>query len=95
MLDWSSGIDCVAPFRDNEVSGYDTQTQTLARAHGRTLAEAEANAAFIVKACNAHDALVHALALVIESYEAGDGAMATKQVIDHVRSILATQRVTP
>jgi hypothetical protein len=85
MLDWSSGIDCVAPFHDHEVSGYDMQTQTLARAHGRTLAEAEANAAFIVKACNAHDALVsalHATLALLNDPDAGeDEATALERVV--------------
>lgn len=44
-----------------ETEGYALQTKSIAKTEGTDSSVRQANAAFIVKACNAHDALVSAL----------------------------------
>jgi hypothetical protein len=50
------------------------ETALIATAGGHTTARAEANAAFIVRACNAHDKLIEALELAesVMSFSRGD-----------------------
>ena len=102
MFDWSSGIDCYAPFTDDSPDpSADTDTQRIARAYGRTLAEAEANAAFIVEACNNYervcaerDALAEALKDVLRiATAASHGVTGNAPRLERARAALA--KVTP
>lgn len=58
MMDWSSGVDCLAPFTENEHGNYErVEEQTAATAYGKTLAEAQANARLIAAAPELYEAL--------------------------------------
>lgn len=51
MMEWSSGVDCIAPYTENEAGEFEPrEDQTVAIAKGRTLKEAEANACLIAAA---------------------------------------------
>lgn len=51
MMDWSSGVDAVAPFTENEHGDFErVEEQGIARAYGRTIEEAKANARLIAAA---------------------------------------------
>jgi hypothetical protein len=65
MMNWAVSVECDAPFVENEHGGYERcETQTVVRAFGRTIAEAQANAARIVLTWNCHDDLVAALTAI-------------------------------
>jgi hypothetical protein len=51
MMDWASCVYCIAPFTENEHGGFErVDEQSIARAYGRTSAEAIANARLIAAA---------------------------------------------
>jgi hypothetical protein len=50
---------------------------------------AAANAAFIVRACNAHASLVNALTLLVEKVHAEGGSLLLRDELQHARAALA------
>ena len=60
MLDWSSSVECIAPYEeaeDSDLAGETVETQVVATARGRTVKEAEANAWLIAAAPELYVAL--------------------------------------
>ena len=84
MMDWSSGVEAVAPFTENEHGGFErVETQQVARGFGRTAEEAKRNARLI--------ATVPDLLACLERYVAYDRYIngGTAQKIERYREAIA------
>ena len=93
---WNLGYTgrCILREIPGMCDGEDGYAVAITSAHSLlTPSEAKANAAFIVRAVNSHDALVRALEEMIEVYWGdGDGELPEPHCIQNARAALASAR---
>jgi hypothetical protein len=74
MMQWSSSIDCIAPFTDNEHGNFERhETQAVGTAHGRTREEAEANTHLFAAAPDLLEALIALRNYAMHAVPYGEG----------------------
>lgn len=84
MMDWCSGVDCCAPFTENEYGGYAcVEEQTVAKCYGRTLEESQANACVVAAAPELLDVLRRVYPYLLGAEREQARAAITKATVGH------------